>query len=353
MKVLVLYYNHLAVNYNKLLIIDAFKINENKLNNNDIFVEIIEINNIDEFINEFDITKYKNYIFWLHQKVGSYIVTLPKKLQLIKDNNIKTVFWMDDLHFPTLNTSDDERLEINFIDNDERYINVDLILSPSIDYFINLKSTLINKSKFLFYFFDERIINNYNPVNYDNRINKIILTGKINELSYPSRKQMYTNYFYNKDLYDWLEHPGYSRLKHEFYHLNYYNKLSEYKGAILGLAKYPVNFLLAKVIEILGCGCLGFFEESPLYLQRLGLQEYVHYIPIKKIDNKHLILPYKKEDYFYLNLDNDKYKNILNSIKGKEIALNGYNYIKNNFSSTNFINSVKDIFKDIYIYKDI
>ena len=254
---------------------------------------------------------------------------------------------MDDLHFPTLNTSDDERLQINLIDNDDRYKNVDLIISPSIDYFYNVNSTLINKSKFLFYFFDERIINKFSPNDFDMRVNKILLTGKINELSYPSRKQMYTNYFYNKNLYDWLEHPGYNKLKHEFYHFKYYEKLSKYKGAILGLAKYPVNFLLAKVIEILGCGCLGFFEESPLYNQRLGLQEYIHYIPIKKIDNDKLNLPYKKEPYFYLNLDNEKFENLINSSQGKLIALNGYKYIKHNFNSQNFIKQVIDIFKEI------
>ena len=113
-------------------------------------------NNIDNFINTFDITKYKNYIFWLHQKVGSYIVTFSEKMRLIKDNNIKTIFWMDDLHFPTLNTSNDERLDIELIDNDERYQNVDLILSPSVDYLTNIKSKLLTKTKFLFTFLMNR-----------------------------------------------------------------------------------------------------------------------------------------------------------------------------------------------------
>ena len=346
MNILFIYYNHLPVNYNKLLIIHTIKIYEKKLNNNNIFIEFVEINDIDNFINIFDITKYKNYIFWLHQKVGSYIVTFKEKMKLIKDNNIKTIFWMDDLHFPTLNTSNDERLDIELIDNDERYQNVDLILSPSVDYFTNIKSKILTKTKFLFYFFNEQIIDKFNPLNYDMRLNKILLTGKINELSYPSRKQMYTNYFYNKDLYDWLEHPGYNKLKHEIYHLKYYDKLSEYKGSILGLAKYPVNFLLAKVVEILGCGCLGFFEESPLYYERLGLKEFIHYIPIKKIDNDKLQLSYKKENYFYLDLDNESFKKLMNSSTGKQIALNGYNYIKDNLSSSNFIDKIIDIFKD-------
>ena len=44
------------------------------------------------------------------------------------------------------------------------------------------------------------------PYNYSRRASKILLSGKINSLSYPSRKQMYTNYFNNKDIFDWLEH---------------------------------------------------------------------------------------------------------------------------------------------------
>ena len=337
MNILLIYYNHLAINYNKLLIIEAFRRNKDLLNSHDINIEFKIINNIDEFIDTFKIENYKNYIFWLHQKVGSYIVTIPNKLKLIKENNKKTIFWMDDLHFPCINSTDEDRLESNTIDKDERYKNVDLIVTPSIDYFINIKSNLINKSRFLFYFFDEKFIDLYNPkVNFELRINKIILSGKINILSYPSRKQMYTNYFNNKNLYDWLEHPGYKKLKHNFYHKEYYDKLSDYKGAILGLGKYPINFLLAKVIEILGCGCIGFFEESSLYKKRLGLIEYIHYIPIKK----------DTQDSYNLNIINEEYMQLINSEKGKEIALNGYTYIKEKFNSKEYINQIMDILTD-------
>jgi hypothetical protein len=269
----------------------------------------------------------------LHQKFGSYIVTVPEYLKLIKSNNIRTIFWMDDLHFPCMNLENEERLENDLIESDERYLNVDLIVSPSINYFKNINSSLLKKSKFLFYFFDENIIDKFNPLdNYKTRINKILLSGKINSLSYPSRKQMYTNYFNNKDIFDWLEHPGYDILKHNIYHLEYYKKLASYKGAIVGLAKFPLNFLLAKVIEVLGSGCLGFFEASPLYKERLGLEEYIHYIPIEFDENNKLK---------FLNYE---YRYILDSDEGLEIALNGYNYVKNNFNSKTFIKNVANIF---------
>lgn len=347
MNVLVIYYKQNPVNYNKLLIVDTLRSYSKMLNDNNITIEFIEFEDINLFIDEFEISKYKNYILWLHQKIGSYIVTLPDKLKLIKEYNIKTIFWIDDLHYPTVNTSNEERLHKELVDKDERYLNVDLILTPSLDYFENIDSNLLSKSKFLFYFFDINLIDKFNPINYDNRINKILLTGKINLLSYPSRKQMYTNYFYNKDLYDWIDHPGYKNYKHNVFHLNYYNKLSEYKGAILGLAKYPVNFLLAKVVEILGCGCLGFFEESSLYEERLGLKEYVHYIPVEIKNNDDIEVKYSKENFFYLDIDNSKFESYLNSDKGKEIAKNGYNYIKEKLTSDNFINKIISIINNI------
>ena len=328
MNLLIIYHDHNAINYNKMLIIDAFKRNNKLLVNNNINCEFYKISNVNDF-KKIDIPKYANYTFWLHQKYGSYIVTIPEYLNLIKKNNIKTLFWMDDLHFPCMNLENKERLENEVIESDERYLNVDMIITPSINYFRNINSILLEKSKFLFYFFDEKIIDMFNPFDsYKNRNNKILLSGKINSLSYPSRKQMYTNYFNNKHIFDWLEHPGYENLKHNIYHIEYYNKLSSYKGAIVGLAKFPLNFLLAKVIEVLGCGCLGFFEASPLYKERLGLEEYIHYIPIEYDENNNLK---------FLNYE---YKYILDSESGFEIAVNGYNYIKNNFNSINFIKNV-------------
>jgi len=331
MNLLIIYHDHTAINYNKMLIIDAFKRNSKLLLNNNINCEFLKINELDDFKN-INIPKYKNYTFWLHQKYGSYIITIPEYFDLIKKNNIKTIFWMDDLHFPCINLENKERLENEIIESDKRYLNVDMIFTPSINYFRNINSTLLEKSKFLFYFFDEKLIDMFDPFdNYNSRANKILLSGKINSLSYPSRKQMYTNYYDNKDIFDWLEHPGYDNLKHNVYHLEYYKKLASYKGAIVGLAKFPLNFLLAKVIEVLGSGCLGFFEASPLYKERLGLEEYIHYIPIEFDENNKLK---------FLNYE---YRYILDSDEGLEIAINGYNYIKNNFNSKTFIKNVINI----------
>jgi hypothetical protein len=325
MNILILFTKSTSLNYNKFLIIEAFKRHNNLINV--LFYEIYDINN---FLTNFDINKYKNYTFWMHQKIGSYLLTINDKVKLIKLNNIKTIFWMDDLHFPC---TEENRYDLSLIYKDERYINCDLIISPSIDYFNNINCTLVDKTKFLFYFFDEKLIDKYNPkYDYFYRKNKILLSGKINDLSYSSRKIIYDNYSKNKDLYDYLQHPGYYNFKHQFIHQNYYDKLSEYKICILGLANYPVNFLLAKVIEILGTGSLGLFQKSNLYYKRLGLIKNKHYIEIDVINDK-------------LILNNQEYKNFFYNINYMKIAQNGYDYIKNNFNSFNFIKKVLKIIK--------
>ena len=325
MNILILFTKSTSLNYNKYLIIEAFKRNNHLIN-----ASFYEINDINKFLTNFDINKYKNYTFWMHQKFGSYLLTIPEKVELIKLNNIKTIFWMDDLHFPC---TENNRYNLKLIYKDERYINCDLIISPSIDYFNNIKCTLIDKTKFLFYFFDEKIIDKYNPkYDYFYRKNKILLSGKINELSYSSRKIIYDNYSKNKDLYDYLQHPGYYNFKHQFIHQHYYDKLSEYKICILGLANYPVNFLLAKVIEILGTGSLGLFQKSDLYYKRLGLIKNKHYIEIDIINDN-------------LILNNQEYKNFFNDINYMTIAQNGYDYIKKKYNSSNFIKEVLKIIK--------
>ena len=325
MNILILFTKSISLNYNKFLIIEAFKRHNNLIN-----ASFYEIDDINSFLINFDINKYKNYTFWMHQKIGSYLLTIPEKVELIKLNNIKTIFWMDDLHFPC---TEDDRYDLNLIYKDERYTNCDLIISPSIDYFNNINCTLLNKTKFLFYFFDEKLIDKYNPkYDYFYRKNKILLSGKINDLSYSSRKIIYDNYSKNKDLYDYLQHPGYYNFKHQFIHNNYYDKLSEYKICILGLANYPVNFLLAKVIEILGTGSLGLFQKSDLYYRRLGLIKNIHYIEIDVVNDK-------------LVLDNDKYKMLFYNINSMRIAQNGYDFIKKNFNSSNFIKKVLKIIK--------
>jgi hypothetical protein len=317
------------LNFNKTMIPLKLLSNHNILKENTIIIEKYIIDDPEFFKNFFleeikkNKEKFRDSIFWLHQKIGSYIIVFDEINYIIKELNIKCIFWMDDLHFARDN-----------INNDERYINSDVIVSPSKLFLKNISHEFYKKTKFLFYFFDENIIDNYNPENdFNTRKNKIILSGKISS-RYSSRKQMYKNMNNDKELFDIIVHPGYYNMTHEIYHINYYDELSKYKGALFGLANFPINFLLAKVIEILGSGCIGFFEYSEEYDIHLGLKEWEHYVPIYKENNK-------------LNFNNENYKEIINSEKGKEIALNGYNYIKKNYNSITFTNKVIKIIKEL------
>ena len=103
--------------------------------------------------------------------------------------------------------------------------------------------------------------------------------------------------------------------------IKYYQLLTDFKGAFVGHYRFPLDYLLAKHIEILMCGCLGFFEENEL-LNEMGLIPFKHYIPSTD-RNGNLI---KNVDYYKYWLQH-----------GEIIALNGSNYVRNKFGF-NYIN---------------
>ena len=162
---------------------------------------------------------------------------------------------------------------------------------------------------------------------YNNRKNNIILSGAITE-EYKIRANLKSmknnNEDFNKLIYH-LPHLTYDYTKNnEDTKMNYYNILSQYKGAFVG---HPI-FPLAKHIEVLMCGCLGFFERNKLLKTELGLIEYVHYIPCSD-DNGNLI----EDIQFYTDWLN----------KGETIANNGKKYVIKHFGEHN-INKYINIF---------
>ena len=279
--------------------------------------------------------KYNNSIFLgFHPFI--FNLFLEDKYNLIKKNNIKIFCWMDDLQYFTkfLKIKKFNYLTYDKDYNSEKLNKIDLILTPSINYFKNINSRYLSKTRFIFYSLDERLYDKITNINYNNRINKIILSGCIlKKNQYKSRysflKLINTN-FNNIGYY--LKHPGYdSSTNYNLKYINYYNELVKYKGAFVGLYNYPLNFLLAKIIEVLFCGCLGFFDKSSLLKTELGLLEFVHYIPITNNKNE-------------LIKDINYYKKYLNTELGNKIALNGYNYIREQFKSINNIKNYKYIF---------
>jgi len=248
--------------------------------------------------------------------------------ELKKYDNIYTILWQDDL-----------QAYFNPENRIKKFDFVDKIITPSPVYFKNKAPNLLSKTSFFFYSIDFKYIKGCSQ-NYSRRHNKILLSGCINP-NYRIRSEINQEIINNKkfaSIADVLHKPkykeyNYSKNKLLPYGINYYKILGSYKGAFFGYYDYPMNFNLAKIIEILAVGCIGFFEESPLLKEELGLIPFVHYVPCTL--NGELI---RKTRY---------YRYFLNNEEGKKIAEEGKRYVEQNFSNKNGIDNYIKIFTDI------
>ncbi len=285
-------------------------------------IEIITSKFIKEKLNKTE----KEYLINLDSKEDNLIFGIHPygwEMSIEYCPNIKKIIWQDDLHYFANFTERkgkslqqySEKFDIKFI-NDVKYI-----VSPSSIYFKNL-GIKSNKLKDFFYFLNEDLFDLTGNLDYDKRIDKIVLSGAIyftkEGYGYQSRfefNKLRENDFF-RDLIHKIEHPGYKNNSH-MTEIKYYDELTKYKAAFVGHHTYPINFLLAKHIEVLMCGCLGFFEPNPLLKEQLGLIEYVHYIPC--FDENGLI----KDINFYLDW--------IHSEEGRKISITAKNYVRNKF----------------------
>jgi hypothetical protein len=224
--------------------------------------------------------------------------------------NNKLIAWQDDPHYFSHHIQDIIEKKIHITEYDKKYKlppifnSFNLLVTPSPIYFKNLDITECNnKIKFLFYLLDPEKYNQLDYNNYENRKNEIILSGVVGG-GYKSRFK-FLNLKKKSTKFDKLiyhqQSPGYKNNDH-MTEMNYYNKLSEFKGAFVGHFNYPLNYLLAKHIEVLMCGCLGFYEKNPLLKEQLGLIEFEHYIPCTD-DNGNLI---EDANFYYEWLEKGK-----------------------------------------------
>ena len=265
----------------------------------------------------------KAIILVFHPVCYSLLYKERKVLEPLKrELCLRYVLWQDDLHAYFKDGKRGESLSY-----------LDCILSPSPIFFRNVKSDLIEKTKFFFYSMDFDLIKD---INWDKRQKKILLSGSCNR-GYPLRHQLLVNIKKEVPMSKvcaYLKRPRFKEYNRPVgtylpVGLNYYEKLMEYQGAFFAYYEHPKNFNLAKIIEICACGCLGFFEKSPLLEEELGMKEFEHYIPITNEKGK-------------LIDDVDYYERWLNGDDGRRIAENGREYVKKNFSNWNgFINYVK------------
>ena len=295
---------------NGLKIITTRNISSNHYNTDNIddFLEFLDVRNI------FD----NSIVLGIHPYGYSKMIQIKKK-------SIKKILWMDDLHW-FANFVEDRKVAVQKFSEkyDITQMNeIDCLITPSIKYFENLKITKYNnKVKYLFYLLN---INYFDIIenDFESRKNKILLSGEIND-GYKMRKELKilseeSEKF--KKIIEHLEHPGYTNNLH-MTELNYYKKLSQYKGAFVGHYNFPLDFPLAKHIEVLMCGCLGFFERNINLEKDLGLIEFVHYIPCT-------------DEQGNLITDEEFYSKWIESDQGKEIAINGKNFTQQKFGTDN------------------
>jgi len=261
-------------------------------------------------------------------------------ISLLKSKGIKVIMWQDDLH--AFNRSHNKPLDTPVIDT--RLNNASLILTPSKLFFENQKSQYINKTIQYFYCFNELFLPELKNV-YKNRKKKILLSGAcyfLNGIGYKLRHEIYKYWQANKNgtgmgkYIDCLIHPSYNRLTNrDKTGLNYYKILSSYAGAFFGFAQWPQNYVLAKIIEILCCGTLGFFEYNPQLEQILGLIKFKHYVPILVDQNN---TPLFNTDYYLKYLLTDE---------GERIATEGFKYAIGRFNMINKCDELDKIFQTI------
>ncbi|AGF85285.1 GTB-type domain-containing protein [Moumouvirus goulette] len=300
---------------------------------------------VTNFINKIKTTdEYDNCVIYGIEPTGFDPFFAWDVYPVLKSKNIKTILYLDDLHaFIMANTccsiTDICQKDITeFKFKDHRLENCNYMLSMSkIFHHIGIYQ---DKIKFYYVPVDDIIYSMYTPYNHDQRKNKILLTGTI--AGYPLRIAI-SGAYYNihnknntvaKEYYDVLTAIG--------YHVTsldncktiglcaYYNRLAEYQGAFVGYFWKPLDHILWKIFEILATGTLLFAEENKT-LEELGMRKFVHYVPMNEnnIFDKEYLAKY------------------LGTEKGKEIAINGYNFIKEFHSNKKnldyFINMIKSL----------
>ena len=261
--------------------------------------------------------KYEKILFLgFHPMAFQPFIRYNKELK--KYSNVRTILWQDDLH--AFFKTDESKKKLEYADH---------IITPSPVYFENLYPEYLLKSSFFFYSanFEE---NEAFSEKWDKRFNKIILTGCVNK-GYRIRANIANEIIKNKkfgEMCEYVKKPNMKEYNYKDnvvlpYGINYYKILGKFKGAFFGYYEYPKNFNLAKIIEILSMGCIGFFEYSPLLEKELGLIAMEHYVPCTNKENGKLITDVEYYKYYLENKDG----------KGKIIAENGKEYIRKNFSN--------------------
>jgi len=307
-----------------------------KYNENDLITEYkkdcIEIRNK-------IITNYPNHILIGLEPIGFDQITnynLPNK-------KILSIYDPQGVYFSK--NSKNKIFDKEHIFTDKRLDEVNLIVSPSILYFKNINSNYFNKCRFISFSYNEENNLLFSIQNFESFFNRkmLILLQGANDNNYKYRHSLFfiknklnesINFindfihFDNRDkfceLLEILPYSRYNRSNSKYNDnvgIKYLETLSQYQGSFIFFAVFPINFILAKIFEVMLAGCIAFIEPNESLKNDLGLIEYEHYVPVLMTNNK-------------MVFDTNYYNKYLGTHEGLRIAKNGFNYIKNNFTDS-------------------
>jgi len=196
-----------------------------------------------------------------------------------KKNKVLIILWHDDIYCWKT------RYFISYSKELMNWFEVsDLIFLPYINTFLKFKkySKFRNKVIWCPWSVPDSIFET--DIGWDSRKDKILLSGWIGR-SYPLRNiiSKYASTMDGKDLIDTLKHKGYTRESQEGIVTGkaYYDRLKSYKGAVVTTLFAPVNYHVAKYLEIPACGCVPFMEYTP-DIHFLGFVDGINCILIDK-----------------------------------------------------------------------
>jgi len=292
-----------------------------------------ELNEYQNVINNnfFDLLKtttiYDNSIYIGFHPVGWVNVFSDSNYNLMKSKNIKIIIWQDDPHYFARDANQPLFTQIKYTNS--KLEKCDLIIGPSNLYFKNL-NIYTNKTYDIPYYLNKALFENCITMDYNKKNTSIMLFGNCAK-QYNLRHSFQTLMNSKSKLSQYIRqipHCTNDRTKPLFFENSgrkLYKQLSEYKAVVAGTYDFPCNYELAKTYEIMACMCICITDRSE-FLDKHGFIPNVHYL-LPKYNNKNEL-----ED------DPKYYLDIMQSDKGKQIAINGYNKIWALFELKNGLN---------------
>jgi hypothetical protein len=295
--------------------------------------------------NLLEIIKFKTQM-----KIVLYLINSPVYSPLFQKNilssikyNVKLVIWRDDLH-SFIEKFNLQNLDINTPNFNSIILNrADLILSPSIKFFKNIKTDYIKKVKYYPYSIDEDVF--YNK-NYQEKNNNILISGAVNYFVYTKRYEFLRM---EQPVFTYLMRPPdrhnfkrYNNIDHRiidsFGLTGYYKTISDFKGAIMTLANYPLDFILGKFTEVFNTNTLAILDYTHEIDTRLLLDAFDDYVPLILNANN---LPINEIEYYNYFINNEYlYNKIVNS---------GINKMRSYISVKNNTKMLCKIINDLYL----